>query len=125
MSTAVRPIRRRATFTQLKRPSGRGSAGPVQVRYLRPGSECPDPRPAVAFTVGHRSGNAVTRNRIRRRLRAALRQIPPGTLRPGSYLVGADRPAASLSYPALVDCLEQALTGATGVADARAARPAR
>ncbi len=125
MSTAVRPIHRRATFSQLRRPSGRASAGPVQVRYLRPAPECADPRPAVAFTVGRRAGKAVTRNRIRRRLRAAIGQVPTGTLRPGCYLVGAAAPAATLSYQALVGCLEQALTGATRVAAAASAHPAR
>jgi len=50
--------------------------------------------PRVAYAIGRSTGNAVVRNRIRRRLRAAL-QADVAHLRPGAaYLVGAG-PAAS------------------------------
>lgn len=125
MSTAVRSIRGRTTFSQFKRPSGRGSAGPVRVRYLGPTSDCTDDRPAVAFAVGRRTGTAVTRNRIRRRLRAALQELPTDTLGRGCYLVGADAPAASVPFRDLVGCLEEALAVATGAAGDRSRRPGR
>jgi len=42
--------------------------------------------PRVAFAVGRRVGSAVTRNRVRRQLRAATAEIARG-LPPGAYLV--------------------------------------
>ena len=122
MSTAARPIRRRSTFSQFRTPAGRGSAGPVQVRYLQSAGGCELASPSVAFAVGRRAGNAVTRNRIRRRLRAALGQLPPGTLQNGCYLVGAGTSAAGLPFSVLVDHVERAVLGATRVADARPGR---
>ncbi len=51
----------------------------------------PDPScavPQVAFAIGRPVGTAVTRNRIRRRLRELLRQT---SLTPGLYLFGVTR----------------------------------
>ena len=39
--------------------------------------------PRFGFTVTRKIGNAVVRNRIRRRFREALRQLAPGIVRPG------------------------------------------
>lgn len=111
MSNSVRPIRRRATFSQFKTASRRGSAGPVRVRFL---DRAPDGLPAVAYAVGRHCGGAVTRNRIRRRLRAAVRQLATEALPPGSYLVFADAEAAALPFGDLVACLERAVRAATG-----------
>jgi ribonuclease P protein component len=49
----------------------------------------------VAYTIGRRVGGAVVRNRLRRRLRALIRDAAP-TLRPGAYLIGAAPAAAEL-----------------------------
>lgn len=62
----------------------------------------------VAFAVPRRVGTAVTRNRIRRRLRAAMVELGPEVPR-GSYLIGADRGAADISFPALVATLRNLL----------------
>ena len=51
----------------------------------------PDPScamPQVAFAIGRPVGTAVTRNRIRRRLRELLRRTP---MAPGLYLFGVTR----------------------------------
>jgi ribonuclease P protein component len=57
--------------------------------------------PQVAYAVGRRIGNAVTRNRLRRRLRAAV-QVCAGELRPATaYLVGADPAASRASWDEL------------------------
>ena len=49
--------------------------------------------PRVAYAVGRATGGAVVRNRVRRRLRAALRDVS-AMLRPGhAYLVSV-RPSA-------------------------------
>jgi ribonuclease P protein component len=63
----------------------------------------------VAYAVGRRAGNAVVRNRLRRRLRAAVHEhaelLAPDT----AYLVGADPAALTMSFPALSDALARAL----------------
>ncbi|MHB1584308.1 MAG: ribonuclease P protein component [Acidimicrobiales bacterium] len=123
MTASLRPIRHRRTFSQLRRPNGRAASGPVEVRYLylRPAGDDQE-RPAVAFNVGRRAGGAVVRNRIRRRLRAALAELAPDELQPGAYLVGAGPDAATLPYPTLVGCVGDAVAGAVAVAGARTAR---
>jgi ribonuclease P protein component len=47
----------------------------------------------IGFTASRRIGNAVARNRARRRLRAAVRAILPGRARPGYDYVLVARPA--------------------------------
>lgn len=65
--------------------------------------------PCVAFSVGRPVGNAVSRNRVRRRLRTALREHAP-MLAPGSaYLVRATPAAANASYVELSDTLRAIL----------------
>lgn len=51
-------------------------------------------RPHVGYAIGRSVGNAVTRNRARRRLRAAL-AARAASLRPGWYVVGAAPAIAS------------------------------
>jgi len=51
--------------------------------------------PHVAFAIGRSVGHAVTRNRLRRRLRALLADID---LPPGLFLVGARPAAAGASF---------------------------
>jgi len=50
--------------------------------------------PQVAFAIGRAHGTAVRRNRVRRRLRAALTDAG---LPAGAFLIGADRTAESRS----------------------------
>jgi ribonuclease P protein component len=62
-----------------------------------------DDPPRVAFAVGRPVGSAVVRNRVRRRLRAALieRRSGPQGLPPGAYLLSATPEAATMSYEEL------------------------
>lgn len=56
-------------------------------------------RPALAFAISRRVGPAVTRNRVRRRLREIFRELDrAGELRSGEYLVVVDPAAATLEY---------------------------
>jgi len=68
--------------------------GPVTVTWV-PGDPAEPPR--VAFAIGRTAGGAVVRNRIRRRLRAIVREVEP-LLRPGAYLVGAGVEASAMPY---------------------------
>lgn len=53
--------------------------------------------PQVAFAIGRTAGTAVKRNRVRRQLRAVLRQRST-ELPPGLYLFGLTRPASDISF---------------------------
>ena len=69
----------------------------------------PSEPPRVAYAVGRRAGGAVARNRLRRRLRAAIR-AHAGELEPGrAYLVGVVGAGASAPYPELAASLHGAL----------------
>lgn len=89
--------------------------GPVMVTWAPPRhpAEPPGHVATVAFAVGRHTGKAVTRNRIRRRLRAALRElgypVPAGT-----YLVAARTEVATMNYRELVSDLGQAIDKLTG-----------
>ena len=61
----------RATFEALRRSGRRARCGPVSVVYLPDGGD----RARVGYAVGRRAGGAVERNRLRRRLRAVVREI--------------------------------------------------
>jgi ribonuclease P protein component len=67
--------------------------------------------PKVAYTVGRRTGGAVVRNRLRRRLRAAVRDTASG-LASGAYLVTAGRAASELSFEELKMQVKEAMTAA-------------
>ena len=78
----------------------RRRAGPVSLRVLSDGSDDP---PRVAYAIGRRVGNAVTRNRIRRRLRAAVDQHASELLPGGAYLISADQASMNVTFPTLSD----------------------
>lgn len=101
----ILPIRDRATFIELRRSRRRVRRGALTVTWV-PG-ESTDPT-RVAYAIGRKTGNAVVRNRIRRRLRAAARECQ-ASLEPGAYLVGATAKAASVPYQALKSLFGEAL----------------
>ena len=58
-----------------------------------------DPVVHVGFTCSKKVGNAVVRNRAKRRLRAAARAVMPGTARPGWDYVLIGRAGATVDMP--------------------------
>lgn len=79
------------------------------------------PQSRVGFAVGKRIGTAVVRNRVKRRLRAAVASLP---LMPGWDLVVAARPAAATQdYQALRSALLGLLQRAHLLAPSTAAEP--
>ncbi len=66
-------------------------SGPISVRFVA--DDAADP-PRVAFAIPRKVGTAVTRNRVRRRLRAVLRSH---ALDPGLYLVRVSPGAGQLT----------------------------
>ena len=109
LAAAVSPIwrvRDRRTFAALREHGARGRRGPITVLFL---AEADTP-PRVAYAVGRSTGSAVVRNRLRRRLRAIVREVQP---RSGAYLVRAGAPAAALPYGELQATVRRAFDAAT------------
>jgi ribonuclease P protein component len=99
-------VRGQSSFRALAR-GRRRAAGDLEVRTVVLGSHHEPPR--VAYAVGRGVGNAVTRNRVRRRLRAAV-QENAGLLVPGSaYLVRAAPDAANASAAEVASTLRAIL----------------
>lgn len=99
----VDAVRSRRAFSALSRSRSRGRSGPLWVVRADAPAEAPestgDPV-RFAYAIGRSVGGAVVRNRLRRRLRAAVRELEAArTLAPGLYLVGAG-PAATGTTPA-------------------------
>lgn len=74
----------------------------------------------IGLTVTKKIGNAVVRNRIRRRLREAARTVIPASGRPGYDYVMVARPhALRAPYPDLVRDLERAISRLHGAGKKR------
>jgi len=107
VAAVVRSLKGDRAFQRL-RSGRRGGARLLSLRW-RPARE---PGVRVGIVVSRKVGNAVTRNRVRRRLREALRaQLASRDVRQrGVDLIIIARPeAATASYAALHDSLASAL----------------
>jgi ribonuclease P protein component len=78
----------------------------------------------VAYAIGRKVGPAVVRNRLRRRLRAAVRDIDvaSGGLATGAYLVTVRPEAARRTYQELHRDVARATAAATGATTGGASR---
>ncbi|HET7084303.1 MAG TPA: ribonuclease P protein component [Rhizomicrobium sp.] len=87
---------------------------------------CPAPEPVgghlrVGFTASKKIGNAVIRNRAKRRLRAAASQLLPLLGRPGhDYVLVARGTTVARPFPALLTDITTALKAAHKKLDAKA-----
>lgn len=103
-------LRRRAEFLALRKGK-RASRRAFLLQALPNGLD----EARVGFTVTKKLGNAVMRNRIKRRLRAAAREVFPSTAPDGFDFNLLARPAAATQpFAALLDDLRSALVEAGG-----------
>lgn len=116
-------IHGRAAFLAHRHPHGRAARGPLRATFVSvpaAGSGAgPAPGPhhgpvAVGYVIPKRCGNAVTRNRLRRRLRAVVAEAASGTnsLVAGSYVIRAEPAAVNLTHGQLQESLTAVLAGA-------------
>lgn len=74
--------------------------------------QAPETEPRVGFTVTKRQGNAVERNRMRRRLREAVRLSAGFAMRPGhDYVIVARRDALNTDFAVLENLLIERIEG--------------
>jgi ribonuclease P protein component len=98
-------LKRRADFLRVR--GGPKWSGPAFLMDTRPSLQ-PGP-PRIGFTVTKKLGNAVVRNRIRRRLREAVRAgLTAGAQPNHDYVVVARPPAIDRPFQDLVRDVEAA-----------------
>jgi ribonuclease P protein component len=95
----------RREFDLLAKPQKVGRSGPLRVSFVTGANEA-----KVAYAIGKPVGNAVVRNRIRRRIRALLDQRAT-PLPAGIYLIRVGKGAENCSYDELAQYLNRAILG--------------
>ncbi len=105
MALPLEPLRRPGDFAALQR-GGTSRAHPLlALRAVRNDVG----RTRVGFSTGRRLGGAVVRNRIRRRLRAIVRELSPRIEAGWDVLIVARPGAVGAGYRELVIVLERLL----------------
>jgi ribonuclease P protein component len=102
-------LRRRADFQRAARGRRAQAESLALQARVRAEAEVGEARPRVGFTVTRKIGGAVERNRIRRRLKAAL--AAASAIAPDAhsdYVLVARRPALTRRFAALVADVERA-----------------
>lgn len=102
-------LKRRADFLAVQK--GERRKGPLFLLEVRRRGD-DDPTVRVGFTVTRRQGNAVERNRIRRRLREAMRLEGERHVRPGhDYVLVGRRDVLDASFSRLTSTIKDRIEG--------------
>lgn len=100
-------LRQRADFLA----AATGAKAPSTAFVLQALKRRDDGPVRIGFTVSKKVGNAVERNRVRRRLREILRLAPPVGMRPGhDYVLIGRRAALVQPFDRMIAELDRALT---------------
>ncbi len=96
------------------------------LQAVRRQADAAEARPRFGFTVTKKLGNSVVRNRIRRRLKEALRLLPSLSSRPGyDYVILARQAALDQAFPALQEELARAFVEIHAARSPEGLRPAK
>jgi len=118
----VQTLRRRADFLRAAKARRQAMAGFTLQARRRDAAEGVDPAAVrIGFTCSKKLGNAVARNRAKRRLRAIARAVLPGAGRAGwdYVLIGRPETTATRAFADLQADLAAALARIHGGAEAR------
>ena len=106
----VRSLKKRADFLRLRHCRGASTKGFLMLSAPAPDERASEGIARLGITVTKKLGKAVTRNRIKRRLRAAGREVLALHGAPGQdYVLIARSAAEELPFAILLDDLKQAL----------------
>jgi ribonuclease P protein component len=105
-------LRANAQFQQVFREGRSYAEGPLVLNVR----QVPDAGRRCGFSVSKKVGKAVTRNQVKRRLRAAYRALLPELPRGYEAVVVARSSAATADYAALAGALRRAFQRAAMVA---------
>ena len=119
MNPQLGRLKKRSEFLRVARAGRKwATTGLILQAYKRPGTagsaaggDCPQDALRFGLTASRKVGNAVTRNRARRRLRQLSQEVLPRRGRPGTdYVLIARRETPTRAYRSLTGDLETALT---------------
>jgi ribonuclease P protein component len=103
-------LKRRSDFRAVAQASGAGARAHASGFILQARARAEIGPPRVGFTVSKQVGNAVERNRVRRRLRELIRLTPPAALCAGhDYVLIGRRAALKVAFDAMMKELGGAL----------------
>jgi ribonuclease P protein component len=117
MTAPVERLKRRREFLTVAGSRRRCVMPGMIVQFLPPTAQ--PARPRVGFTVSKRVGNAVMRNRARRRLREAAHRVLPFHAAAADYVLVGRTETVTRKFPELVADLETALRKLGAWKDAR------
>ena len=103
-------LKRRSDFRAVAQAAGGGARVHASAFILQARAREKAGPPRVGFTVSKQVGNAVERNRVRRRLRELIRLAPPAVLSASyDYVLIGRRAALKVAFDAMVKELGGAL----------------
>lgn len=106
----VKRLKRRADFLAVQK--GERRKGPFFQLEIRERAGDADGPPRVGFTATRRQGNAVERNRMRRRLREVVRTGAAEGMAPGhDYVIVARREVLGAAFSRLTSALKERIEG--------------